>query len=225
AVCEALHDPDKCGEGEVLIWPVVEEGKSQDSDDQAGLHIIEVCQFARQDWTSSANHGLRKDMEDKVLLFPQFDNISLALSAAQDEREGRSSLYDSLEDCVMEIEELKNELACIVMTRTGTGINCRDRWDTPETKLASGRKGRLRKDRYSALVMANMIARQMARQTPTPEYPVIGGATKELCHGAMNGPMYMGPDWFVRDGGFFAGIGIGRRAEQEYRPSRSRYER
>jgi len=104
-------------------------------------------------------------------------------------------------------------------------INSRDRWDTPETKLASGRKGRLRKDRYSALVMANMVARQMARQTPAVEFPTIGGTTKELCRAAgMNdGVMYRGPEWFTKGGGF-TGIGITRRAEEVGR-SRSRYGR
>ena len=37
--------------------------------------------------------------------------------------------YDTLEDCVMEIEELKDELSMIVMTQTSTG---REKWDTPE---------------------------------------------------------------------------------------------
>jgi hypothetical protein len=36
----------------------------------AGDHIIEVVQFAKADWVRDANHGLRKDFEDKALLFP-----------------------------------------------------------------------------------------------------------------------------------------------------------
>ena len=50
------------------------------------------------------------------------------------------------------------------MTQTSTGPNARDRWDTPEVKLPGGKKGRLRKDRYSSLVIANMLARQLNRQ-------------------------------------------------------------
>ena len=46
------------------------------------------------------------------------------------------------------------------MTQTSTGARARDRWDTPEVKLQNGKKGRLRKDRYSSLVIANMLARQ-----------------------------------------------------------------
>ena len=41
----------------------------------------------------------------------------------------------------MEIEELKDELATIVMTQTS--ISGRDKWDTPEIKMPNGKKGRL----------------------------------------------------------------------------------
>jgi hypothetical protein len=94
-----------------------------------------LVQFAKSDWTAEANHGMRKDLEDKVLLFPQFDPVMIALSSEGDSRavkEGDiSRLYDSLENCMLEIEELKDEMATIVLTRTGTGVNSRDRWDTP----------------------------------------------------------------------------------------------
>ena len=66
-------------------------------------------------------------------------------------------LYDTLEDAVMEIEELKDELVTVVVVSvTPEG---RERFDTPEIKTDTGKKGRMRKDRYSALVIANMLAR------------------------------------------------------------------
>ena len=145
AVMEALHDKDKVREGEQKIWPVIDYDKPKDTDDEPGLHILRMCQFAKYDWLAEANHGLRKDFEDKLVLFPDFDSVSLGLSAEEDNIEGR--IYDTLEDCVMEIEELKNELSMIIMTQTGTG---RERWDTPEVKIAAGKKSRLRKDRYSS---------------------------------------------------------------------------
>ena len=151
AVMEALHDKDKVREGEVAIWPVIDYDKPKDTDDEPGLHILRMCQFAKSDWLAEANHGLRKDFEDKLVLFPAFDAVSLGLSAEEDNMIGRT--YDTLEDCVMEIEELKNELSMIIMTQTSTG---RERWDTPEIKVAAGRKSRMRKDRYSSLIMANM---------------------------------------------------------------------
>ena len=55
-----------------------------------------------------------------------------------------------------EIEELKNELSTITISETSTG---KEHFDTPEKKTAGMKKGRLKKDRYSALLMANMIAR------------------------------------------------------------------
>jgi len=209
SVMEALHDTDKLLDGEHPIWPYIDPHKPADTDDESGLHLLDMVQFASFDYTSQANHGLRKDLEDKVLLFPRFDPISLEIAAAKDkarvddyrEAHGKQlTLYDSLEDCVMEIEELKDELTSIVMTRTGTSAFGRDRWDTPEVKLPGGKKGRLRKDRYSSLLMANMLARQIQRTSGPIPYEVIGGFTKDIHqHKGCSGPLYNGPEWFTRE--------------------------
>ncbi len=205
AVMEALHDKAKLMPGEVQIWPIIDPDKEADTDGNPGLHILELIQFANAEWTSQANHGLRKDMEDKVLLFPRFDPLTLELAVHEDKQRSDSykekhnkelTIYDSLEDCVMEIEELKNELTTIVITRTGTGVNSRDRWDTPEVKLDNGRKGRMRKDRYSALVICNMVARQQHRAIPQAEYDAIGGFASDL-NSPENGNLYNGPAWFT----------------------------
>lgn len=199
AIEEALHDPSKLENGELLIWPVIDDKKSKDTDDQQGLHILELVQFARAEWTAQANHGLRKDMEDKVLLFPRFDNLTLGLSLAIEDQDIMSAdlnnLYDNLSECILEIEDLKNELTTIVMTQTSTGPNARDRWDTPEVKMPNGKRGRLRKDRYSALIIANMLARQMTRTLQGPSYDVIGANAKEAYK--QKGDMYKGPEWFT----------------------------
>ena len=135
AVMEALHDKDKIEEGELPIWEIIDDNKEKDTDGNPGLHILEMCQFAKADWLGEANHGMRKDFEDKVLLFPFFDAVSLGIAASEDKIEKR--MYDTLEDCVMEIEELKDELSMIIMSQTTSG---RDKWDTPEVKLPGGRK-------------------------------------------------------------------------------------
>ncbi len=196
---EALHDPAKLEDGEHLIWPIIDQDKKRDTDVQAGLHLIELIQFAKADWTAQANHGLRKDLEDKVLLFPSFDNLTLGLALDQEGKNILESdlnpIYDSLSECILEIEELKNELTTIVMTQTSTGPNARDRWDTPEVKLPNGKRGRLRKDRYSALLMANMAARQMQRTLQPISYDVIGGNLKDIS--ANKGQLYKGPEWFT----------------------------
>ena len=199
AVMEALHDKDKVREGEQKIWPVIDYDKPKDTDDEPGLHILRMCQFAKYDWLAEANHGLRKDFEDKLVLFPDFDSVSLGLSAEEDNIEGR--IYDTLEDCVMEIEELKNELSMIIMTQTGTG---RERWDTPEVKIAAGKKSRLRKDRYSSLIMANMSARQLDVERTVRTYDHYGGFARKSGEqdNKDNGPMYHGPSWFTENMGY-----------------------
>ena len=202
-IAESLRDLDKLKEGERPIYEVIEDGKSKDTDDMAGDHILELVNFAKATWTSEANHGLRKDMEDKALLFPRFDTLSLSIMTEKDkiffdqmkDKMGETEalrLYDTFEDAVMEIEELKDELATIVMTSTGAN---RERWNTPEIKLDTGKKGRMRKDRYSALVIVNMIARTIARSLPPPSYQHIGKVAGDGSIPNHNQDMYVGPEW------------------------------
>ena len=199
AIEEALHDPSKLEDGENLIWPIIDYSKTKDTDNQPGLHLIELVQFAKADWTAQANHGLRKDFEDKVLLFPRFDSLTLGLALDKENKDiltaDLNPIYDSLSECILEIEELKNELTTIVMTQTSSGSGGRDRWDTPEVKLQNGKKGRLRKDRYSALVIANMLARQMNRTLQSTQYDIIGDNAKNVVK--QQGAMYRGPEWFT----------------------------
>jgi hypothetical protein len=122
--------------------------------------------------------GLALESEGKNVIEASLDNI-----------------YDNLSDCILEIEELKNELTTIVMTQTSTGPNARDRWDTPEIKLQNGKKGRLRKDRYSSLLIANMMARQVKRPDKMPKFENIGGNLKN--GGKITGDLYKGPEWFT----------------------------
>lgn len=67
AIEEALHDPNNLKDGEQLIWPVIDYDKPKPTDNQVGLHILELVQFAKADWVAQSNHGLRKDFEDKNL--------------------------------------------------------------------------------------------------------------------------------------------------------------
>lgn len=193
AIIESLHDNDKIKHGELPIWPIIEDDKPKDTDGHRGLHIIEPCQFAKHEWLAEANHGMRKDFEDKVLVFPFFDSVTLGLSSSEDMIKSR--MFDTLEDCVMDIEQLKDELSMIQMTQTNNG---RDRWDTPEVIVGTGKKNKIRKDRYSALLMANMAARTMQRTPTKEEYSFYGG----FAHGSTrdektdNENLYSGPSWF-----------------------------
>jgi hypothetical protein len=191
AVMESLHDKDKIKSGELPIWPTIDPEKPKDTDDEAGLHIVEMCQFSKYDWLSEANHGLRKDLEDKVLLFPMFDSVAVGIANLEDGLKGR--MYDTLEQCVMEIEDLKDELTMIEMSETANG---RARWDTPETVVGAGKKGRLRKDRYSSLLMANMAARLLSRQAPKEVYNFYGGFAT-LGKTEAGEKLFTGPNWFT----------------------------
>jgi hypothetical protein len=204
-IAEGLRDPDKMREelNEVPILEIIDDKKEKDTDRLPGLHILELINFASADWTSQANHGLRKDMEDRMILFPRFDNLTLGMISTEDEirfkklkeQVGDSAslkLYDTLEDVVMDIEDLKLELSTIMVTRTASG---REKFDTPEIKLGTGKKGRMRKDRYSALVIANMIARSMHREIPNPSYSVIGRVAQPRGKDTPKDQMYVGQDW------------------------------
>ena len=83
----------------------------------------------------------------------------------------------------------------IVVTVSDSG---RERWDTPQVKAAGSKKGRLRKDRYSSLIIANMSARQLMRAPEKVDYDTIGGFAGGLRSDQDNqGPMYHGPSWFT----------------------------
>ena len=193
AVMESLHDSDKIQDGEVAIWPTIDDDKEKDTDGERGLHILEMCQFAKYDWLAGANHGLRKDLEDKALLFPFFDSLSLAMSEYEDNSKHR--MFDTLEECVMDIEELKDELSMIQMTQTNSG---RDKWDTPEVVVGTGKKSKMRKDRYSALIMANMAGRILQRTPDQADYEFYGGFASGGHKKSDNKDenLYNGPSWF-----------------------------
>ena len=196
AVMEALHDTDKINSeiGEEPIWPIIDEEKPADTDDEKGLHILEMCQFAKYDWLAEANHGLKKDFEDKKVIFPKYDGATLGLCITDDELRGRA--YDTLEDCVLDIEELKNELSIIEISQTPSG---KDKWDTPEVVVGVGKKSRLRKDRYSSLIMANMAARVMEREPGPLQYNFYGGFADGGSYEKKKdkkSKLYQAPSWF-----------------------------
>jgi hypothetical protein len=93
----------------------------------------------------------------------------------------------------MEVEELKDELVTVVVSVTAGG---RERFDTPEIKTDVGKKGRMRKDRYSALVIANMLARELQRGIPAPMYNNIGTVISPgVFDTSPSNKMYLGQEW------------------------------
>lgn len=158
AIISALHKSSmvNVADGEKPLWPFIDPEHPSDDDAEDGRHIIELVNFADAEYTSNANHNLRRDFEVKTILFPSFDGLTFAEIDLTEERDLKNG--DAIEEGVMEIEEMKTELASIIQTTTPSG---RDRWDTPDSKLPGAKKGRLRKDRYSALLMANALAEKL----------------------------------------------------------------
>lgn len=177
----------------LMITPshVLSDKKERDSDNENGLHIVELVNFAKYDWTSAANHNMKMDFEQKNLLFPYFDPMQITIAETLDNQAGRTN--DTLEDCILEIEELKDELATIVLTPTPTG---KEHFDTPETKVSGSKKGRMRKDRYSALLMANAAARALNSFVEKPIYVSTGGFAGQV-EKPKSTRLYNGPAWFT----------------------------
>ena len=215
AIMEALHDKNILKEGEQPLWPYIKhdddkdpfywESKNKPSDGEAGLHILHMMQFAKAEFTFKANHNLRKDLETQNLLFPKFDTILLSEAITDDKLSDRH--YDTLEDCVMEIESLKDELTTIEHSQTSSG---RDKWDTPQTIVAGGKKGRLRKDRYSALLMCNEVGHVLHNQLIGSEHKFVGGYASQD-KGKKTGSLYTGPEHLVKKMNGIYGIGVRRR--------------
>lgn len=195
AVYEALHQKETIKEGEQMIWEVIEPDVEKDSDGEDGLHIVHLIQFSKEQFTSGANHSLKKDMEDKKLLFPEYDISYLAIFSSIEEFSNTENRFNNeamlMEDNILDIEELKKELTQIIVTSTATG---RERFDTPEVKTSSSEKGRLKKDRYSALLMANWIARNLIDQ-PQLSFNYGGFAAQSQKKG---GPNFVGPAWLTK---------------------------
>lgn len=192
AIREGLKNLKNCEEGEQPIYEVIDYDNPKDTDGMQGLHLLELINFASGDWTSSANHGLRRDLENKTLLFPYFDSIEVGMVSMDDIKHGRT--YDTLEDCVFEIEEIKNELSNIIITKTPNG---RDKWDTPDKLDTSNRKVKMRKDRYCALLMANSVATKI-ETTPIVVYNISDGgfAGSGKAEDNPDAPLYIAPQWW-----------------------------
>lgn len=186
-IYESLHDKSSLKPGEQMLWEVIEPGKLKDTDAEEGLHIIELVNFRKQEYTTGANHGLKKDFEDKKCLFPEYNP---AILASYSNLEGKFA--QEMEECIENIEELKRELTLIVITTTPNG---NERFDTPENKIAGSDKGIYKKDRYSALIMANMAARKDYHEANDYSSRSIEQmANRSLERSEAN---FIGPAWIV----------------------------
>lgn len=213
SLIERLSDHSLFDSGEDIFLPIINYDKEQSTDNISGRHIIHLIQFASAVWLSEANWGLQSDLQSKSLLFPRFDPITAELSIVEDkirlEKFSKNNpgkqlvLVDSLEDCVQEIEDLKDELTNVVYSRTQAG---RERWDTPEIQTDIHKKVRGKKDRYSALIIANNLARSIRNTLDQVQtYSAAGGLVRNIKNNGVTN-MYNGPEWYTKNSNALRGV-------------------
>lgn len=151
-IMQSINDKHLMESNDDNIYPINDPLKPKDTDFETGLHIVEEVNFGNYAWYALNNHSLKKEFEDRTILFPYIDSLTLADNPDIISKSGE----DTIARVAEEIMEMKVELSMIVVTLTQTG---REHWDTPDIKLGGGKKGKMRKDRYTSLLLANSSAR------------------------------------------------------------------
>lgn len=152
-VREGLRDPDKMEKGELPILDMDDPSNYQDK----GHRILKMVEFSSTEWRKTAHYNLRKDLIDKILLFPAYDEVEVALAGADRGGDDKAIAFDDMEDCYSEILECKTEMMMVKHSQTSTGV---ERWEVPQirTKSADGAETKikkLKKDRFTSLLLAN----------------------------------------------------------------------
>ncbi len=178
AVGGCLMNQDLLEENDTPIYEIKNVITPNLTDTEPGLHILHYVK-ATTEWNSQANHQMKSDLENKRLLFPKFDIMSIDIAQATDQIAGLN--FDNMEDNTINIENLKDEMTNITISETPTG---KERFDIPQKRESvpdSGRKKitSLRKDRFSALLMVNLYANEldMERFESMKSYEPVGGIT------------------------------------------------
>jgi len=180
--------------GDFPIYEVIDFDNPKDTDGETdGRHILHLVQQSSE-YNQNANVVLHKSLETRTLLFPAFDSVKMFSSLQAEKAEG--IIVDTYEENVFNIEELKNELCTIQMSETTTG---RERFDTP-TVIKPGavegrtRKGRLKKDRYTALMLAHKF---IYDTEVTPNYDIdyedVAGNVEKRSKPGEDKSLYRGP--------------------------------
>lgn len=154
---EGLKDPSKVGEHELPILDIDDPY----TDRLQGNRILSLINFADAEWRTTAHHGLKKDIMDKVVIFPMFDLAEVESAKVIDSKAGKS--FDTLEDAYLEIEQCKTETTLIRYSRTPTG---QEKWDIPRlvgVDIEDLRR-RLKRDRFTSLLLANWGCRDIKIQ-------------------------------------------------------------
>ncbi len=195
AVAEMLRNKKllDTDDGDFPIYEIIDFDEPKPTDGETdGRHILHLVKQSTE-FNQDANIALHKGLETRSLLFPAFDSIKMYAAIEAEKSIGVS--FDTYEENVFNIEELKNELCTIQMSETATG---RERFDTPQVVSPGAvegrtRKGRLKKDRYTALMLSyKYVYDTGVSQVEDIDYDdVVGNITKST-KPVENESMYRG---------------------------------
>jgi hypothetical protein len=221
AIEEMLHNKKllNIDEGDFPIYQIIDFDDPKETDGETdGRHILHLVKQSNE-FNQDANIALHKSLETRTLLFPAFDSVRMY--AAIEAEKSSGVIFDTYEENVFNIEELKNELCTIHMSETATG---KERFDTPQVVQPGAvegraRKGRLRKDRYTALLLSHKFIydTEIAPDTGI-DYNDVPGNIEKRARPDKNEAMYRGPGvgrmrnaQHIRDGGIFKAVKRGKK--------------
>lgn len=206
-------------ENDFPIYEIIDFNESKATDGETdGRHILHLVQQSNE-FNQQANIALHKSMETRTLLFPAFDSVKMF--AAIEVEKVTGTVFDTYEENVFNIEEMKNETCTIQMSETATG---KERFDTPSIVQAGtleGRKrtGRLHKDRFIALLLAHkFIYDEDVRPDEGIDYEDVPGNIEKRQKPDKNQSLYRGPgagrfhnSQYAKDGGIYGGVKRGEK--------------
>lgn len=175
SIREALKDPTK------LLDPQDELVFDMDDEnvlDEPGSHTLKMIQFSNKEWRGLAHWGLRQDILDCRTIFPEYSGADIELAGARSKEIGVS--YDTYEDNMLELEQLKIETIMIRMSQTANGGEV---WDIPKVvgMNAEAMRQKLKRDRFTSLLLANWAGRLvMEERSQVYDTNFIGGALGDI---------------------------------------------
>lgn len=220
AIAEMLQNKKllNIDEGDFPIYEVIDFDDPKFTDGETdGRHILHLVKQSNE-FNQEANIALHKSLETRTLLFPAFDSVKMY--AAIEAEKAMGVIFDNYEENVFNLEELKNELCTIQMSETATG---KEKFDTPQVVKPGAvegrsRKGRLRKDRYTALLLSHKyIYDTHIAPDDDIDYEDVAGNIEKRSKPGENESLYRGPGvgrmrnaQFTRQGGIFKAVKRGK---------------
>lgn len=193
AIREGLKDPSKFVNAKDQPFLDMDDENTEAMD---GLRILKMISFRDATWRRESHWGLKKDIELRKLLFPEFDIAKIALEEFKDEVMGKQETHDTIHDCWDELEQMKREM--ILIKHEITSITGQEKWDVPTAYGLSKEldKQKMKKDRFTSLLLANWGVRLLDTEDEmdklhNPQHPHVGGVTSKSPI-AEGQPMYYG---------------------------------